>query len=81
MDGWYTPLVKKTSLYLEPELDRALGRRAAEDGISKAEFIRRALAVATSGRPRRTPRGKAMFDGPPDLAERLDENLDGFGER
>jgi len=36
--------VKKTSIYLEPELDAAIKRRADVLGISKAEAIRRAVA-------------------------------------
>jgi hypothetical protein len=44
--------VKKTSLYLEPELDEALARRAADEGLTKAEFIRRTLAGAVQ-RPKR----------------------------
>jgi hypothetical protein len=46
--------VKKTSLYLEPELDEALARRAADDGITKAELIRRTLtgAVQRAARPK-----------------------------
>ena len=35
--------MKKTSIYFEPELDEALARRAAEEGLTKAEFIRRSL--------------------------------------
>lgn len=35
--------MKKTSIYLEPELDEALARRAAEEQLTKAEFIRRSL--------------------------------------
>jgi Ribbon-helix-helix protein, copG family len=47
-------VLKKTSIYLDEELDAALARRAAEEGITKAEFIRRALAavVQRPGRPR-----------------------------
>ena len=37
--------VKKTSLYLDPDLDEALARRAADEGLTKAEFIRRTLAA------------------------------------
>lgn len=44
--------LKKTSIYLDEELDQALALRAAEEGISKAEFIRRNLLVAAS-RPKR----------------------------
>ena len=74
--------MKKTSLYLEAELDRSLARRAAEHGLSKAEYIRRALREASRPQPRRSPRGRGSFRGPPDLAERLDGHLaeDGYGE-
>lgn len=44
--------MKKTSVYLEEELDEALARRAAEEGVTKAEFIRRTLSGAV-GRPSR----------------------------
>ena len=46
--------MKKTSLYLEPELDLALARRAAIVGVTKAELIRQALrdAVGNSAQPR-----------------------------
>ena len=76
--------MKKTSLYLPPDLDRALTRRAAEQGVSKAELMRGALADAA--RPRtagQAPRGRGLFEGPEDLAEAFDEHLDqlGFGQR
>jgi Ribbon-helix-helix protein, copG family len=61
--------VKKTSVYLEPDLDEALARRAADEGLTKAEFIRRTLAGAVQ-RPKR-PRPQAIGlhdDGPADLA-------------
>ena len=47
--------MKKTSVYLEPELDEALARRAADEGLTKAEFIRRTLAGAVQRPPRRGP--------------------------
>ena len=46
-------MLKKTSIYLDEELDHGLARRAAEEGITKAEFIRRTLAAAVQ-RPQRT---------------------------
>jgi hypothetical protein len=52
--------VKKTSLYLEPELDEALARRAADEGLTKAEFIRRTLAGAVQ-RPKRTKPSIGVF--------------------
>jgi predicted DNA-binding protein len=51
-------LLKKTSIYLDEELDQALARRAAEEGVTKAEFIRRTLAAAVQ-RPKR-PRPEAV---------------------
>ena len=44
--------VKKTSIYLEPSLDEALAKRATQEGVSKAEFIRRTLWGAVT-RPKR----------------------------
>jgi hypothetical protein len=52
--------VKKTSLYLEPDLDAALARRAADEGLTKAEFIRRTLAGAVQ-KPRRPRPSAAVF--------------------
>jgi hypothetical protein len=45
-------VLKKTSIYLDEDLDHRLARRAADEGITKAEFIRRTLAGAVQ-RPRR----------------------------
>ena len=43
--GWYARLVlKKTSLYLDPAVDRGLTRLAEREGVTKAEAIRRILA-------------------------------------
>ncbi len=47
-----TPPAKKTSIYLSEELDRALAAKAAEEGVTKAEFIRRNLEVIVA-RPKR----------------------------
>ena len=75
-------MVKKTTIYLDPALDRALARRAAAQGITKAEAIRRALADAVSGaaRPRITAIG--VGEGPGDVADEADRHLadSGFGD-
>jgi hypothetical protein len=78
---WYPYVMKKTSLYIDPEVDRALDRRAVAEGITKAELVRRVLAEAVSGRPR--PRARGVFEGPRDLAADADRYLSdtGFGER
>jgi hypothetical protein len=71
--------VKKTSLYLDPQVDGALARRAAAEGITKAELIRRTLAEAAQPAERPKP-SKGVFAGPGDVAANVDRHLDGFGE-
>jgi len=72
--------VKKSSIYLEPELDRALTHAAARQKLSKAEFIRQTLSAAVAGEAAVRPSGIAVFDGPTDLAADADRYLgDGFG--
>lgn len=70
--------MKKTSIYLDPDVDRALKRRAAAEGTTKAALIRAALAEAADIRPR--PRAVAVFSGPGDLSTNVDKYLEGFGE-
>jgi len=67
--------MKKTTIYLEPELDHALGRLAAKRRISKAEVIRAALrdAARRVERPRITAIGLAH--GPGDVADNVDRHL------
>jgi hypothetical protein len=43
--------MKKTSIYLEPDLDAELARVARGDGVTKAELIRITLRRAVEGRP------------------------------
>lgn len=73
--------MKKTTVYLELELDHALGRLAAKRHVSKAEVIRTALrdAARQSERPRITAIGLAW--GPGDVADDVDRHLadTGFG--
>ena len=73
--------MKKTTVYLEPELDRAVERLAARQGISKAEAIRRALRDATRGLERRRIRAIGVGKGPGDVADDVDRHLTetGFG--
>jgi hypothetical protein len=67
--------LKKTSIYLDEELDQALARRAAEDGITKAELIRRQLETAVA-RPRRPRISVGLFNsGLGDLARNHDRYL------
>jgi hypothetical protein len=75
-------VMKKTSVYIEPDVDVALTRRAAAEGTTKAELIRQALRDAAGRSVRVKPRARGVFDGPTDLATRADEHLadSGFGE-
>ena len=80
--GWYVwRVLKKTSLYLEPAVDRGLALIAERTGVTKAEAIRRILAQAVAEqapRPRITAIGVGR--GPGDVVERWEEYMDGFGE-
>lgn len=70
--------MKKTSIYLEPELDLALTRRAAIADVSKAELIRGILRKAVgSGRPRITAIG--VGEGPGDVSSDIDAALERTG--
>jgi hypothetical protein len=77
--GKLDPGMKKTSLYLDPEIDSALARRAAAEGITKAELIRRVLAQAAEPAARPRP-SRGVFTGPGDVAANVDRYLEGFGE-
>jgi hypothetical protein len=75
--------MKKTSLYIEPEVDAALTRLAESQGVSKAELIRRTLREAASGAPAPRLIGIGSIKGtPPDVSENVDHYLaiTGFGE-
>jgi hypothetical protein len=74
--------VKKTSVYLEPELDEALAHRAADEGLTKAEFIRRTLAGAVQRPPRARLSVGVVRSGQGDVSAEVDRYLDesGFGE-
>jgi hypothetical protein len=74
--------MRKTSIYIEPDVDVALARRAAAEGTTKAEVIRQALRQAVGTSLRVKPRARGVFNGPTDLSARADEHLteSGFGE-
>ena len=74
--------MKKTSLYLDPELDRALDRLAEADGTSKAEAIRAALRRAVAGLDRPRAQAIGVGEGPGDVAGDVDRHLaeTGFGQ-
>jgi len=74
--------MKKTTVYLEPWLDRDLRLIAEAEDKSKAEVIREALAkraMEASPQPRIKMIGMVK-GGPPDLSRNVDRYLEGFGE-
>ena len=70
--------VKKTSIYLEPELDLALRRRATIAGVTKAELIRDALRQAV-GHTRPRIRAIGVGEGPGDVSSDIDAALERTG--
>ena len=73
--------MRKTSLYLDPDIDRALARLAAAEGVTKAQIIRRALAREAQQVPRPRIMAIGMGAGPGDVADNVDDHLrqTGFG--
>ena len=74
--------VKKTSIYLEPELDLALARRATLAGITKAELIRKTLRASLGGSTQPQLRAIGVGEGPGWISGDVDRALreSGFGE-
>lgn len=73
--------VKKTSLYLEPEVDAALARLAEQQGTTKAELIRRSLRTTAESSPRPQVSAIGVGTGPGDVSDDIDRHLaeTGFG--
>jgi hypothetical protein len=76
-------MLKKTSIYLDEDLDQGLARKAAEEGVTKAELIRRSLDAVVHKPNRPKPKGIGIIKGgPTDMSENVDKYLreTGFGE-
>lgn len=71
----------KTTVYLPDDLKRALRRASRASGRSEAELIREGIGLVTGTHRLAEPRLPLFESGKPDLAEGVDEALDGFGER
>ena len=67
--------MKKTSVYLDEQLDRDLARAAARHGITKAELIRRTLATAVAEPTRPRIAAIGVGNGPGDVADNIDRHL------
>ncbi len=75
--------MKRTTIYLDPELEILLKLEALRQKRPMAEVIREALRAHLSKRPAGLPPGGGAFDsGHTDTAERAEELLGelGFGE-
>lgn len=72
--------MKKTTVYLPEDLKAALARVAKERGLSEAALIRDAVRELVNGVERPRPRLPLFSSGDPTWAERVDEELRGFGE-
>jgi metal-responsive CopG/Arc/MetJ family transcriptional regulator len=71
--------IDKTTVYLPDDLKAAVKRAAKRRGVSEAEIIRDSIRRGVGGdKPR--PRG-ALYSGREPIAHRVDELLDGLGER
>ncbi|HEX5826272.1 MAG TPA: CopG family transcriptional regulator [Candidatus Limnocylindrales bacterium] len=73
--------MERTTVYLTSAQKRALERTAQATGRSEAELIREGVEVVTATSRVAEPRLPLFESGQPDLAEHVDEALNGFGER
>jgi hypothetical protein len=73
--------MEKTTVYLTTDQKRALARAARAEGRSEADLIREGIDAVTTRHRVAEPTVPLFESGIPDLAERVDELLDGFGER
>ncbi len=73
--------MEKTTVYLTTGQKRALARAARATGRSEAELIREGIDTVTARHRVADPTIPLFASGQPDLAERADDYLVGFGER
>ncbi|HJS25608.1 MAG TPA: CopG family transcriptional regulator [Actinomycetota bacterium] len=69
--------MKKTTVYLPDDLKEGLAREARQRGVPEAQIIRDAIAAAVS---RPAPRA-GIFASDELRSDRIDDLLEGFGER
>jgi hypothetical protein len=73
--------MEKTTVYLPDDLKLALRRAARSTGRSEADLIREGIGLVTGTHRIAEARLPIFESGQPDLAERADELLAGFGDR
>lgn len=75
--------MRRTSIYLDTELDLRLKRESRRRGVPMADLVREAIReYLPAAADRRPPGAGAFASGRPDTAERAEEALaeTGFGE-
>ncbi len=72
--------MEKTTVYLTSEQKRALARAAHVEGRSEADLIREGVDTVTSRHQATEPTLPLFESGTPELAEHVDELMEGFGE-
>jgi hypothetical protein len=76
--------MKRTTLYLDPELEVLLKLEVLRQGRPMAELVREAVQAYVTREPRQVPPGAGAFaSGRADTAENVDDVLakTGFGRR
>jgi Arc/MetJ-type ribon-helix-helix transcriptional regulator len=73
--------MRKTTVYLPDALKHDLVRAAAASGRSEADLIREGIRLVTQDASGVEPLLPLFESGDPQLAERVEEQLAGFGER
>ena len=73
--------MEKTTVYLTMAQKQALARASRIEGRSEAELIREGIEAVTNRHRVSEPTLPLFASGKPDLASRVDELLEGFGER
>ncbi|MCC7240945.1 MAG: ribbon-helix-helix protein, CopG family [Acidobacteria bacterium] len=71
----------KTSVYLPPELKRALTRLARQRGRSEAEVLREAVARLAAEAEPPAPKLPLFRTTGASIAQDIDHALEGFGQR
>ena len=71
----------KTTVYLPPELKRALRRVAKQRQCSEAELLREAISRLTGEAEAPVPKLPLFRSTEPSIAEDVDRALEGFGVR
>lgn len=71
----------KTTVYLPPELKRALSRVAGQRRCSEAALLRDAVSRLTSEADAPAPKLPLFRATGPSIAEDIDRALEGFGTR